>query len=100
SQRRNTDAVALEPKIPTEVIAERSRELQKLSSEKRKSFYTQNLQSCRKVLAETWENGMLTGHTENYIPVQFSGEDSEVNAIIPVKLLSLADSVVIGERHS
>ena len=100
SQRRNTDAVAIEPKVPAELIAERSRVLQKLSMDKRKSFYTQNLQSCRKVLAETWENGMLTGHTENYIPVQFSGEDSEVNAIIPVKLLNLADSLVIGERHS
>ncbi|MDP6569690.1 MAG: tRNA (N(6)-L-threonylcarbamoyladenosine(37)-C(2))-methylthiotransferase MtaB [Candidatus Marinimicrobia bacterium] len=100
SQRRNTDAVALEPKIPTEVIAERSRILQKLSMEKRKSFYTQNLQSSRKVLAETWETGFLTGHTENYIPVHIKGEKAEVNSIIPVKLIHLSDSFVMGERHS
>jgi len=100
SQRRNTDAVDIEPKVPGEVIAERSRILQKLSFKKRKSFYNQNLQTYRNVLAETEGNGILSGHTENYIPVQFSGKEEEVNSIIPVKLLTLADSVVLGERQS
>ena len=98
SQRDNTDAIQIEPKVSQDIIVERSKLLHRLSIEKKRNFYKENLGSVRPVLFESYENGILTGHTDNYISVCINGHEKDVNQIIPVELIDLANGEVAGKR--
>ena len=50
------------------------------------------------VLFEAYEEGILFGHSENYVPVSLKGNEYEVNQIIPVKLVRLEDGKILGRR--
>ena len=50
------------------------------------------------MLIENWEDGIISGHSENYIPIALKGNEDEVNQIIPVKLIRLEDGEMAGER--
>ncbi len=41
---------------------------------------------------------MLKGYTDNYIAVRFAGPDRLLNSLATVRLLSIKDNSVIGER--
>lgn len=98
SQRDNTDAVKIEPKVSQQTIAERSKILHRLSIRKKRQFYENNTGKIRQVLFETYEEGILSGHSENYISVSIKGNEDKVNQIIPVKLVRLEDGEMIGKR--
>ena len=98
SQRDNTDAVKIEPKVSHQTIAERSKILHRLSMKKKRQFYENNTGKIRQVLFETYEEGILSGHSENYISVSIKGNEDKVNQIIPVKLVRLEDEEMIGKR--
>ena len=98
SQRDNTDAIRIDPKVPKNIISERSKILHCLGMEKKCYFYENNIGEIKQVLIENWEAGILSGHSDNYIPVKIFGESSEVNQIIPVKLIRLEDGKMQGDR--
>ena len=98
SQRDNTDAVTIKPKVPQKIIAERSQILHQLSIQKKRCFYENNIGRIKQVLIENWEEDILSGHSENYIPIALKGNKEEVNQIIPVKLNRLEDGEMTGER--
>ncbi len=98
SQRDNTDAVKIKPKISQQTIAERGKILHRLSMKKKRQFYEKNIGKIRQVLFETYEEGILSGHSENYVPVSIKGNEDEVNQIIPVKLVRLEDGEILGKR--
>ena len=98
SQRDNTDAVKIEPKVSQQTIAERSKILHRLSMKKKRQFYENNTGKIRQVLFETYEEGILSGHSENYISVSIKGNEDKVNQIMPVKLVRLEDEEMIGKR--
>jgi len=98
SQRDNTDAVKIKPKISQQTIVERGKILHRLSMKKKRQFYEKNIGKIRGVLFETYEEGILSGHSENYIPVSIKGDEDEVNQIIPVKLVRLEDGEILGKR--
>ncbi len=98
SQRDNTDAVKMESKISQQTIAERSKILHYLSMKKKRQFYEKNIGKIRQVLFETYEEGILSGHSENYVPVSIKGNEDEVNQIMPVKLVRLEDGEILGKR--
>ena len=98
SQRDNTEAVKIELKVSQQTIAERSKILHRLSMKKKRQFYENNTGKIRQVLFETYEEGILSGHSENYISVSIKGNEDKVNQIIPVKLVRLEDEEMIGKR--
>jgi threonylcarbamoyladenosine tRNA methylthiotransferase MtaB len=98
SQRDNTDAVNIEPRVPQNIIAERSQILHRLSIHKKRFFYENNIGKIKQVLIENWEDGIISGHSENYIPIALKGNEDEVNQIIPVKLIRLEEGEMAGER--
>ena len=55
--------------------------------------------SIKQVLFESFEDGFIYGHSENYIPVRILGKRNEVNEIIPVKFIQIEYGEVIGERQ-
>ena len=98
SQRDNTDAVNIQPKVPQNIIAERSQILHRLSIQKKRFFYENNIGKIKQVLIENWEDGIISGHSENYIPIALKGNEDEMNQIIPVELIRLEDGEMAGER--
>ncbi|MDP7061273.1 MAG: tRNA (N(6)-L-threonylcarbamoyladenosine(37)-C(2))-methylthiotransferase MtaB [Candidatus Marinimicrobia bacterium] len=96
SERPETEAVKMKQKIAFDVRAERSKQLQILSINKRRAFYESCLGQVRTVLFETWDNGILEGFTDNYIRVEVEGKRSLSGKTQRVSLRSIIDGVMQG----
>ena len=96
SERPGTEAVKMKQKIASDVRAERSKQLQILSINKRRAFYESCLGQVRTVLFETWDNGILEGFTDNYIRVKVEGKRSLSGKTQRVSLRSIIDGVMQG----
>lgn len=98
SSRPGTLAATFKNQVPKGVREERVAELRTLAEEKKLGFYQRYLGTERPVLVEHKRNreGMLTGFTDNYIPVAFSGDNSLMGKIIPIYLERLNETTVVG----
>ena len=96
SERPGTEAVKMKQKIASDVRAERSKQLQILSTNKRRAFYELCLGQVRTVLFETWDNGILEGFTDNYIRVEVEGKRNLSGKTQRVSLRSIIDGVMQG----
>ena len=98
SERQNTDALQITQKLPKTIITERRNIIHQLSNNKKHQFYKKNIGKLQKVLIENWENDILYGLSENYIPIKICGEFSEINQIIKIKLNNIQGNRMLGER--
>lgn len=92
SQRPGTLAASFDQQVPQALKDERVALLKQLDAEKKELFYKRNLGTIRPVLVEQKQDrrNQLRGFTDNYIPVSFSGPESCVNTIVPVRLEGMA----------
>ena len=97
SERENTKAILIDNKISRTIKQERRRLLALLSDYKKKSFIENNLNKNYNVLFETYEDGYVSGFTENYIKVYVKGNKELTNKIHQVKLVKYNDNLVLGE---
>ncbi len=100
SIRPGTKAAKFPGQVVKSVKEERVATLRKLSDAKRTIFYKNQLGRTWPVLVEGRRDGtgMLQGFTANYIGVTFTGPDDLLHQVVPVRLLSLTDTCVLGER--
>lgn len=101
SIRPGTVAAGFKDQVPKKIKDARVALLRRLSDEKKMAFYQSQLGCTRPVLVEGTRDsdGMLKGFTDNYIDVRFAGPDHLLNSITTVRLASLKDYWVIGERE-
>jgi len=93
SERANTYAVDIKPKVDGMQKAERSKMLHILSDKKRHSFYESQLGNTGLVLfEESSENGQMEGFSENYVRVAVPYDPLLINTIQPVRYKSLTES--------
>jgi threonylcarbamoyladenosine tRNA methylthiotransferase MtaB len=93
SERANTYAVDIRPKVDGMQKAERSKMLHILSDKKRHAFYEGQLGKTGLVLfEESSENGQMEGFSENYVRVSVPYDPLLINTIQPVRYKSLTDS--------
>lgn len=93
SERANTYAVDIKPKVDGMQKAERSKMLHILSDKKRHSFYESQLGNTGLVLfEESFENGQMEGFSENYVRVSVPYDPLLINTIQPVRYKSLTES--------
>jgi threonylcarbamoyladenosine tRNA methylthiotransferase MtaB len=93
SERANTYAVDIKPKVDGMQKAERSKMLHILSDKKRHSFYESQLGNTGLVLfEESSENGQMEGFSENYVRVSVPYDPLLINTIQPVRYKSLTES--------
>ncbi len=93
SERENTLAATMEDVVPIEERRRRNKMLHILSEKKRRHFYTQHLNSARKVLFEnSKEAGMMTGFTDNYIKISTDYDPLMINELGTVELQSINES--------
>ena len=97
SERQNTKAQNIFPKIDEVTKKNRRKLLMNLSYEKNQYYINKNLDYNFKVLFENSdEAGIVSGLTENYIRVYAQGNDSYINKIKDVKIVKNCD-IVHGE---
>lgn len=90
SERANTLAVDITPKVNTIKKAERSKMLHILSDKKRRHFYEQQLGKSGIVLFEhDIEEGMMHGFTENYVRVRAKYDPLLINELKEVSLVEI-----------
>lgn len=88
SERPNTDALAINPIVPHNKRAERSKMLHILSDKKKRFFYDSQLQSEQEVLFEDdADNGFLFGWTKNYVRIGVKYDPLLINDTLKVKLI-------------
>ncbi len=99
SKRPKTPAATFTDQVPKAVSQKRVSELRELAKEKQHAFYSRFINTSRPVLVEhkPHGNGMLSGFTDNYIPIVFDGADSLMGKIIPIKLEYINDGIVQGK---
>jgi threonylcarbamoyladenosine tRNA methylthiotransferase MtaB len=97
SERENTDALRITPRVQESVRTERSAVLHTLSERMHQDFYKRFDGKIRPVLFETkTKDGFYVGFTDNYIRVQAKIPYNARNQIIAVKL-QYKDGEMFGE---
>ena len=98
SKRPGTPAATFKKQVPQSVSQQRVAELRELGETKKHNFYSRFIGTERPLLVEhrRTDADKLTGFTDNYIPVVFSGDDNLMGKIITVHLDCLEDNTVQG----
>ncbi len=99
SPRPGTAAAALDRQIMPNVIKKRASELRGLGRNKRSAFYSSCLKKEFYVLVEGWyskEEKMMSGMSDNYVPVFFPASQDSTSELIPVRLERLEKDKVMG----
>lgn len=93
SERANTFAVDITPKVDGMQKSERSKMLHILSDKKRHAFYEDQIGKSGHVLfEESSENGQMEGFSANYVRVSVPFDPLLINTIQPVRYKSLTES--------
>lgn len=93
SERANTYAVDINPKVDGMQKSERSKMLHILSDKKRHAFYDGQIGKTGLVLfEESSENGQMEGFSENYVRVSVEYDPLLINTIQPVRYKSFTES--------
>ena len=99
SERDNTIAAEMGEKVMMEERRRRNAMLNILSEKKRRSFYDRHLGSDREVLLEKQNDaGNFEGYTDNYIRVEFNGEDYKEGDLVKVRLEEIGTEMVVRAR--
>jgi threonylcarbamoyladenosine tRNA methylthiotransferase MtaB len=93
SERPNTFATEIFPKVDGSQKSERSKMLHILSDKKRRAFYQSQIGNKGEVLfEESNENGFMEGFSENYVRFKCAYDPLLINTIQSVRYKSLAEN--------
>ncbi len=98
SERNNTLAQTMDGVVSIEERRKRNEMLRMLSEKKKRYFYQQFENTYRPVLFETeGKEGVMSGFTDNYIKIETTYDESQLNNIGEVLLESIdADGVMLA----
>jgi len=97
SERANTESIKLPGKVSMLDRKERNRILTVLSDKKNRIFTLRQINKQQEVLFETWQNGFISGMTENYLKVHVASDRQDlINQIHEIELTSLRDRRLLG----
>ena len=85
SRRKGTKADLMENQIPEPIKKERVRKILELSKELELDYMNKHINKELEILVEKYENGIIFGHTSNYIGIKAKGTEEDINKIIKVK---------------
>ena len=93
SRRKGTPAYDFPDQVDASIQHERSQKLITLSTAQEEAFLRENDQRVQPVLFEQiHENGIMTGHTPNYIPVEMKADPDSLGKIKEIMLHYHKDS--------
>ena len=98
SKREGTKASTMPNQVDGNIKKERVKELIELSKELKNNYYTKYINKEDYVLCETIEDNYVIGHLSNYGKVKFTGNKSDLNKLIKVKLIDYVNDYYIAEK--
>ncbi len=101
SKRNGTPAAKMENQVADDVKKARVHKLIELNAHLAKQYANKFAGDIESVLVERVnKNGLLEGHTANYLKVEFAGSESLVGELVNVELTSMNYPLNIGEKLS
>lgn len=100
SPRPKTIAAKMGRQVNGAVASERSERLRRLGGSMALDFHQQFLGRQIDVLAERSRDGVATGYSEHYIPVEFPTADDLQGRIVSVEAIEANDQGIIGKLSS
>ena len=96
SRRKGTVADEMDGQIDVKVKKDRTKRLISVSETLEKKYRDQFLNRMVTVIPETYKDGMLIGHTGNYLLVKVPGDESLLHQTITVKLIGEEGMYMVG----
>jgi threonylcarbamoyladenosine tRNA methylthiotransferase MtaB len=99
SVREGTAAASLANKVPSQTVKARCEQLRALGQKKREAFRQGSVGLTHEVLVEGKRDrstGLLTGFTNNYIPVLLEGDEELLHQVVPVTICKIDKGKVFG----
>ena len=97
SERENTIAINLKPKVAQEVRNVRSKKLRALSEYLKSQFIIKNMNTNHTILVEGVHDNVLHGYTENYIKFHVNNNRMKINDLVNVKPLDSSYGTITGK---
>jgi len=93
SKRPGTEAASMPNQVAEDIKQKRCSALSETVAESQKEIITTYVETQKpfKVLFETYKNGYVFGHTENFISVRAKGEQKYLNGVFNVILTNMAN---------
>lgn len=98
SRRKGTKADLMDNQIDEQTKHKRVKEVLKLSEELEIEYMNKFINTEVLVLIEKFENGIISGHTENYIPVKANGVESDINELLMIHIDKMEYPYLIGNK--
>lgn len=97
SRRNGTPAAKMKGQITKEEKHIRCKKLISVFDSLEEAYYKKHIGCTLTVIAETYQDGTLTGHTDNYLKVSFKGSEKLLGLEVNVKLSEYKDKMLFGE---
>lgn len=98
SRRKGTKADLMDNQIDEQTKHKRVKEVLKLSEELEIEYMNKFTNTDVLVLIEKFENGIISGHTENYISVKANGVESDINELLMIHIDKMEYPYLIGNK--
>lgn len=98
SRRKGTKADLMDNQIDEQTKHKRVKEVLKLSEELEIEYMNKFINTDVLVLIEKFKNGIISGHTENYIPVKANGVESDINELLMIHIDKMEYPYLIGNK--
>lgn len=96
SVRPGTKAETMPGQVPKAEKSRRAHEAQQVADEMRHTYLEHQVGRILPVLFETWEDGLWTGHSDNYCSVSTEGEELR-GLVRNVKISALSGENLVGD---
>lgn len=97
SPRRGTIAANMTGMITKEEKHNRCKKLIEVFDKEEEKYYKKHINKKVKVIPESYLDGNLKGHTDNYLLVSFKGCEALIGKSVNVKITDYKDKILIGE---
>lgn len=97
SSRRGTPAAKMAGQLTKEEKHIRCKGLINVFEELEECYYKKHIGNTALVIPETYKDGYLTGHTDNYLKVKFEGCKELIGNEVKVKLYEYEDKILMGK---
>lgn len=97
SRRNGTPAAKMTGQITKEEKHKRCKKLISVFDSLEESYYKKHIGCTLTIIAETYEDGFLTGHSDNYLKVRFNGSEDLLGKEIKVKINKYENKMLFGE---
>ncbi len=98
SRRKGTPADLMDNQVDEKTKKERVKKVLELSRTLEEKYMNEFLNKDVEVLIEKYEDGIITGHTGNYIQVKLKGDTSDINKIVKIHIERLEYPFIIGSK--